>query len=144
MRREQKIVRKKTGNKEDADLMKRLRRDLGISQAKIGKLLGISSQQVWNIEHKYNALSKYVKTKIELLKKTDDDEKHTTTIPLLPSFPAGLHSLRHSFAVNALRAGIPIRTVQKWLDHESVKTTMRYLAFTDDMVMSDMERLPGL
>ena len=58
--------------------------------------------------------------------------------------PAGLHSLRHSFAVNALRAGIPIRTVQKWLDHESVKTTMRYLAFTDDMVMSDMERLPGL
>ena len=55
-----------------------------------------------------------------------------------------LHNFRHSFAVNSLRAGIPIRTVQTWLDHASISTTMRYLSFTDKMIQEDISKLPSL
>ncbi len=39
----------------------------------------------------------------------------------------GFHILRHTFATNCLRSGVDIRTVQEWLGHAHVETTMRYL-----------------
>lgn len=38
-----------------------------------------------------------------------------------------LHSFRRSFATVHAEAGVPVRRIQKWLGHESLETTLRYL-----------------
>jgi len=38
-----------------------------------------------------------------------------------------LHKFRHTFATNHLRDGVDIRTVQAWLGHRDIKSTMVYL-----------------
>ena len=40
---------------------------------------------------------------------------------------ATVHTLRHSYATTLLRKGVDITTVQRWLGHKSVQTTMDYL-----------------
>ncbi len=40
-----------------------------------------------------------------------------------------MHKLRHTFAVTCARHGIPIATIQSWLGHEDISTTMIYAAF---------------
>ena len=42
-----------------------------------------------------------------------------------------MHLLRHSFAVGMIERGCDIRTVQRFLGHENVATTMRYLKLAD-------------
>lgn len=45
--------------------------------------------------------------------------------------PAGVHAtakgLRHGFAIHALRSGVPINMVKRWLGHASLATTEIYL-----------------
>jgi integrase/recombinase XerD len=38
-----------------------------------------------------------------------------------------LHKFRHTFATNHLRDGVDIRTVQNWLGHRDIQSTMVYL-----------------
>jgi integrase/recombinase XerD len=38
-----------------------------------------------------------------------------------------LHKFRHTFATGHLRSGVDIRTVQSWLGHRDIKSTMVYL-----------------
>ncbi len=43
----------------------------------------------------------------------------------------GLHSLRRTFATLHSEAGVPPRTIQRWLGHSDLSTTLRYLAVAD-------------
>ena len=38
-----------------------------------------------------------------------------------------LHKFRTTFATNALRKGVDLRTLQSWLGHSDLESTMRYL-----------------
>ena len=44
------------------------------------------------------------------------------------------HSLRHGHAVEALKSGIDVRTVQKHMGHSSLEQTMKYLRLVEDDV----------
>lgn len=43
-----------------------------------------------------------------------------------------LHRFRKTFATMHHRNGVPVRTIQAWLRHSSLDTTLRYLADSDD------------
>lgn len=44
----------------------------------------------------------------------------------------GLHRFRKTFATMHHEAGVSVRTIQRWLRHSSLDTTLRYLAGSDD------------
>jgi integrase len=44
----------------------------------------------------------------------------------------GLHRFRKTFATMHHEAGVSARTIQRWLRHSSLDTTLRYLAGSDD------------
>lgn len=52
------------------------------------------------------------------------------------------HMLRHTFAVQGLKAGWNLRTLQKALGHKSLTTTQVYLEITDGDMADDMMRHP--
>jgi len=52
-----------------------------------------------------------------------------------------LHSLRHSFAVNLISAGIDVLTVSRLLGHSDLRTTMIYAKVRVDVLKSAVEKL---
>jgi site-specific recombinase XerD len=44
-----------------------------------------------------------------------------------------LKTFRSTYATRMLRAGFDVRTVQHWMGHRSLETTMRYLAPAQDV-----------
>ena len=43
-----------------------------------------------------------------------------------------LHKLRKTYASRLSREGVPVRTIQRWLRHSDLSTTLAYLADEDD------------
>jgi integrase len=40
------------------------------------------------------------------------------------------HDLRHTFGTQMAAAGVAIRTLQEWMGHRDIQTTMRYADYT--------------
>ncbi|MCC6291880.1 MAG: tyrosine-type recombinase/integrase [Bryobacterales bacterium] len=56
-----------------------------------------------------------------------------------------LKTFRSTFATRSLRAGFDVRTVQEWMGHKSLETTMRYLVPNSDVHdRLDQVTIPGL
>jgi len=53
----------------------------------------------------------------------------------------GLHRFRKTFATMHDEAGVSVRTIQRWLGHSSLDTTLRYLAGSDDGSERTRERV---
>ncbi len=51
------------------------------------------------------------------------------------------HTLRHTFASQALMVGVSLFTVSKWLGHSDIKTTMKYAHLCPDHSQKEMNRL---
>ena len=52
-----------------------------------------------------------------------------------------LHQLRHAFCSHALMSGIDARTVQKWMGHKDLKTTLRYAHVSPDHEKAAIQKL---
>jgi len=56
-----------------------------------------------------------------------------------------LKTFRSTYATRMLRQGFDVRTVQHWMGHKSLETTMRYLVpATDVHCKLDQVKIPGL
>jgi site-specific recombinase XerD len=56
-----------------------------------------------------------------------------------------LKTFRSTYATRMLRQGFDVRTVQHWMGHKSLETTMRYLVpATDVHAKLDHVKIPGL
>ena len=56
-----------------------------------------------------------------------------------------LKTFRSTYATRMLRQGFDVRTVQHWMGHKSLETTMRYLVpATDVHGKLDQVKIPGL
>ena len=95
---------------------------------------------------------------IEILKKTQKlkgfvccykDKKITSnfysslsTLQKTTGIKFNFHDLRHSFALNALYAGIPLSVVRDILGHTNIKTTSRYLPYIESVGIIEIEKIP--
>lgn len=52
-----------------------------------------------------------------------------------------LHQLRHAFCSHALMQGVDPRTVQKWMGHKDLKTTLKYAHVSPDHEKAAIQRL---
>src|ERR1700686_2743365 len=56
-----------------------------------------------------------------------------------------LKTFRSTFASRTLRTGFDVRTVQHWMGHKSLETTMRYLVPSEEVhARLDQVTVPGL
>jgi site-specific recombinase XerD len=56
-----------------------------------------------------------------------------------------LKTFRSTYATRMLRAGFDVRTVQHWMGHKSLETTMRYLVPAADVhARLDQVLIPGV
>lgn len=55
-----------------------------------------------------------------------------------------LHDLRHSFATRLASSGEAIQTIQGWLGHSDISTTMVYAHLVPDQLRRSLPRLKGL
>ncbi len=49
-------------------------------------------------------------------------------------------AIRHSFATKAIKAGMPVTSVQKLMGHSNLQTTMVYVHLIDDDAIKDYDK----
>ena len=52
-----------------------------------------------------------------------------------------MHDMRHTFASLALMEGVDVPTVQKWLGHKDIQTTMRYIKLLPEHLQEQSKKL---
>ena len=62
------------------------------------------------------------------------------TVPAGLNWVRGFHDLRHYRATMWLQHGVDIQTVQRYLGHQRIETTMRYLHFVEDYAERSVRR----
>ena len=55
--------------------------------------------------------------------------------------PIQMHQLRHAFCSHALMQGIDVRSVQRWMGHKDLRTTLRYAHISPDHERAAIQRL---
>jgi integrase/recombinase XerD len=65
-----------------------------------------------------------------------------SSIPLDKKNTFSCHNLRHTFAIQALEAGIDVYTISKLLGHESIASTQIYLELYDHQLKVAIEKHP--
>ena len=53
----------------------------------------------------------------------------------------GMHQLRHAFCSHGLMMGVDPRTMQKWMGHKDLATTLRYAHVSPDHEKAAIQRL---
>jgi len=53
----------------------------------------------------------------------------------------GVHTLRHTFATHLAMAGVPVRTLQEYMGHSDIQTTMIYLHLAESHWESEIQKL---
>jgi len=53
----------------------------------------------------------------------------------------GVHTLRHTFGTHLAMAGVPVRTLQEYMGHSDIETTMIYLHLSESHWESEINRL---
>ena len=53
----------------------------------------------------------------------------------------GMHQLRHAFCSHGLMMGVDPRTMQKWMGHKDLATTLRYAHVSPDHEKAAIERM---
>lgn len=56
-------------------------------------------------------------------------------------FEGGIHILRHTFATTAIKKGVDLPTVQLWMGHSDIKTTMKYVHINSEHSAKQMRLL---
>jgi integrase len=51
------------------------------------------------------------------------------------------HDLRHTFGSRCAMGGVPVRTIQKWMGHKSITTTMRYMHLAPSHEWAEIQKL---
>ena len=57
------------------------------------------------------------------------------------NFEGGIHILRHTFATIAIKKGVDLPTVQLWMGHSDIKTTMKYIHINSEHSSEQMKLL---
>jgi integrase/recombinase XerD len=52
---------------------------------------------------------------------------------------ASVHSLRHTFAVQHIAKGTSLKTVQKIMGHQDIRTTEEYIPLANEMAKKELE-----
>ena len=52
-----------------------------------------------------------------------------------------IHDLRHTFASLSLMQGVDVVSIQKWLGHKDLATTMRYVKVRDEFLRAESQKL---
>jgi site-specific recombinase XerD len=66
--------------------------------------------------------------------------KATKQMPELADRPISPHVLRHTLAMNLLRSGVDLLTIQAWLGHTQVATTHRYAEADVEMMRRSLDQ----
>jgi len=92
-------------------------REIPISDAMVAELLALGKGLLFPDKH--GKVESHMLREIQNAVKESDVRK------------VKMHRFRDTFAVNKLRDGVDVRTLQRWLGHETVEQVMEYCAWLD-------------